>query len=423
MTWRNPPPDDRGLPPIDDATAESLLAGGEVRSDLEPVAAFLRALRGTARRRVAPSRSWPPRWPGDGTSGRERWRTGSVAGWPERGRRRGPPRDSWRGRASAAWSRRCSAPLRPGSPERCPSRRSNASSPWWRRSPVTPSRRCRAAPGRPTTGPTPARPTRLVPPSRMWAAATPGSRPAGDRAATDRARPAPTAAATVRTVRTMAGRPVSGRRPGWGPSRRSGRPPMPDRMPPPVRALLPVRAPRVSRTTTARPVGASRIMLASRTTLANRSPVARPVPPASPVRARRVTPVGRTTPADRALPPRPVRPAHRSPPTSATLASRAPLPSRAVRPPTGRAVRPSLRAGPLPDPTRRGPTRAAVHGGPPRTIGAGWKAAGAGPRAGSGREPTVAGRQRLTSPAGRWSAGRRGPPVPPPGPVPPAAGR
>src|SRR5690606_38891158 len=34
---------------------ESLLAGGEVRSDLEPVAAFLRALRVTARRRVAPS--------------------------------------------------------------------------------------------------------------------------------------------------------------------------------------------------------------------------------------------------------------------------------------------------------------------------------------------------------------------------------
>ena len=55
MTWRSHLPDDRSLPPIDDATAESLLTGGEVRPDLEPVAAFLRALRDTARRRVAPS--------------------------------------------------------------------------------------------------------------------------------------------------------------------------------------------------------------------------------------------------------------------------------------------------------------------------------------------------------------------------------
>jgi len=54
VTWRGHLPDERGLPPIDDATAETLLTGGEVRADLEPVAAFLRALRDTARRRVAP---------------------------------------------------------------------------------------------------------------------------------------------------------------------------------------------------------------------------------------------------------------------------------------------------------------------------------------------------------------------------------
>jgi hypothetical protein len=61
--------DRRDWPPIDDAVAEGLLAGGEITPDLEPVAGLIRALRESARRRVVPSARLAARMAGGWPSG------------------------------------------------------------------------------------------------------------------------------------------------------------------------------------------------------------------------------------------------------------------------------------------------------------------------------------------------------------------